>query len=317
MAARGKGVTLELGGKDPAVVVDTEPAAVTAAAAGVARGVFYNGGQMCVAIERCYVLAPAFDTFVSALVQYVQTHVKAGYAPPPAAGAPPPTGADAFTYGPAIGPGQLDHIDRTVAAAVAAGATLHTGGRRTPDGRCYEPTVLSFPSVAAAAGLDLMTAETFGPVVPVFPVADEDAAVAAANDSPFGLGAYVWCRDTARAAAIGRRLRCGGVVTNETVLQVALPVLPFGGVGASGLGRVGGREGFLELTTTQTLVVGRGQTAAEAAALASYGVKRAALRALYGGRGAALGVAWEALRAGWASLLRWLGGGKAAGGKAD
>lgn len=265
-------------------------------------------GQMCVGIERCYVLAPAFDAFVEALVDYVKTHVKAGYAPPPAPGA---HGPDLFSYGPAIGPGQLEHVDAVVAGAITAGATLHTGGRRTPDGRCYEPTVLTFPSVEAAKDLKLLTQETFGPVLPVIPVPDVDAAVAAANDSPFGLGAYVWCKDVARAEAIGRRLHCGGVVTNETVLQVALPGLPFGGVGVSGLGRLGGREGFLGLTTTQTVVVGRGQSSAELSVLSSYRVKWGFLRAMYGGRGAAVGVMWETLRHGWAALQRWWRGGRA------
>lgn len=255
-------------------------------------------------IERCYVVAPAFDAFVENLVNHVRTHVKAGYAPPPAPGAHP-GGPDAFTYGPAISHGQLVHVEAVVTEAIAAGATLHTGGCRTPDGRCYEPTVLTLPSVEAAKGLKLMAEETFGPVLPIIPVPDDDAAVAAANDSPFGLGGYVWCRDLARAEAIGRRLHCGGVVTNETVLQVVLPNLPFGGVGISGLGRVGGREGFLGLTTTSTVVVGRGQTSAEARWLASYDVKWGLLRAMYGGRGAAVGVIWEALRQGWVSLQRW------------
>lgn len=270
---------------------------------------------MCVGIERCYVLAPAFDAFVEALVDYVRTRVKAGYVPPPAPGAHP-GGPDAFTYGPAIGPGQLSHVDAVVAEATAAGATLHTGGRRTPDGRCYEPTVLTFPSVEAAKDLKLMTQETFGPVLPVIPVPDVDAAVAAANDSPFGLGAYVWCKDLARAEAIGRRLHCGGVVTNESVLQAVLPGIPFGGVGVSGLGRLGGLEGFLGLTTTQTVVVGRGQTSAEVSGLALYSVKWGLLRAMYGGRRAAVGVMWETLRHGFASLQRWWQGGRAEG-KAD
>ncbi|GAB0490044.1 hypothetical protein MMPV_001274 [Pyropia vietnamensis] len=304
MAARGKGATLELGGKDPALVVDTDAAAIASAAAGVARGAFYNGGQMCVGIERCYVVAPAFDAFVDTLVKDVRTRVKAGHAPPPAPGAHP-GGVDAFTYGPAICHRQLVHIEAAVTEAIAAGATLHTGGRRTLDGRCYEPTVLTLPSVEAAKGLKLMAEETFGPVLPIIPVPDEDAAVAAANDSPFGLGAYVWCSDLVRAEAIGRRLRCGGVVTNETVLQAVISSVPFGGVGISGLGRVGGREGCLGMTTTNTVIVGRGQTSVEKAWLANYSVKWRLLRAMYGGRWAAVGAIWETIRHGWAVFRRW------------
>lgn len=310
-AARGVGCTLELGGKDPAIVLGG--ASMDKAVRGVARGAFYNGGQLCVGIERCYVLAPVFDAFVEALVAHVGAHVRAGYAAPPAAGTPPggsDSAAPTYTYGPVIAAGHLDSVHAAVTEAVAAGATVRTGGAPSACGRFYPPTVVTFPSLEAAAGTRLLTEETFGPVLPVIPVPDVDTAVRAANGTRFGLGAYVWCPDQRAGEAIARRLVAGGVSVNEVLLHPALPGVPFGGVRASGVGRVGGKEGFVSLTVTQTVIVGGGGTAAQEALADSIAAKRALLRVAYGPRWEGVRVLWEALRA---ALGRLWGGGKVEG----
>jgi len=305
-AARGVGCTLELGGKDPAIVLGGGGAAGMAAAArGIAHGAYYNAGQLCIGIERCFVLAPTFDAFVAALVAHVEKHVTAGWVPP--GGAAPPGGS--YTYGPAIVRGQLDHVAAVVGEAVAAGATVLTGGRPSACGRFYEPTVVTFPSLAAASGTRLMEEETFGPVLPVVPVPDVDAAVAAANGTPFGLNASVWTPDLRAGEAVARRLYAGGVLVNETMLTGVVPSLPFGGVGASGMGRVGGKEGFLSLTTPQVVIVGHGPSAVEWRSGTSLAARWGMVRALFGRRWSGVAVVREAVAAAVAAAWRWWKGG--------
>jgi succinate-semialdehyde dehydrogenase / glutarate-semialdehyde dehydrogenase len=152
---------------------------------------------------------------------------------------------DGVTVGPMIDRAALDKIDGLVADAVDKGAKVVVGGRaRAGKGYFYEPTVLTDVSEDAM----LRHAEIFGPVAPVSVFDTEDEAVAAANDTEYGLVAYVYTRDLARALRVSERLETGMVGLNQGV--VSNPAAPFGGVKASGLGREGGRIGideFLEV----------------------------------------------------------------------
>lgn len=214
---------LELGGKHPMVVLaDADP---VRAARGAVWGAFLNAGQACVSVERVYVAARAYDAFVAALAAAV-AEVEAS--PHPARG-----------IGPVFGPGQMEAVEAQVNEALAAGATLLAGGKRVGDS-WFEPTVL----LGVDHSMAVMREETFGPVLPVMRVADEEEAIARANDSPYGLQASVWTGDTAAGRRVAARLRAGTVAINDALINYGIPALPFGGVGASGWGRTGGAEGL-------------------------------------------------------------------------
>jgi acyl-CoA reductase-like NAD-dependent aldehyde dehydrogenase len=214
---------LELGGKHPMVVLgDAHP--VRAARGAVWAG-FLNAGQACVAVERVYVVAEAYDAFVAALGAAV-AEVEASSHP-------------ARGIGPVFGPGQMEAVEAQVAAALAAGATVLAGGKRVGQSY-YEPTVL----LDVDHSMAVMCEETFGPVLPVMRVADEEEAIARANDSPYGLHASVWAGDAAAGRRVAGRLRAGTVAINDALVNYGIPALPFGGVGASGWGRTGGAEGL-------------------------------------------------------------------------
>jgi len=213
---------LELGGKHPMVVLgDADP---VRAARGAVWGGCLNAGQACVGVERVFVVAEAYEAFVAALGDAIAEVEASGH---PARG-----------IGPVFGPGQIEVVEAQVAAAVAAGATLLAGGRRVGDDY-FAPTVL----LDVTPSMEIMREETFGPVIPVMRVADEEEAVARANDSAYGLQASVWTSSAAAGRRVAARLRAGTVAINDALVNYGVPALPFGGVGASGWGRTGGAEG--------------------------------------------------------------------------
>ena len=178
-------VSLELGGKDPMIVLrdaDVERAANAAA--------FYsmqNGGQTCISVERVYVEEPIYDDFVARVAEKVGA-LRQGV----------PTAVGTVDVGAMTIPSQVDTVSEHVEAAKAAGAKVLVGGHsRTDKGQYYEPTVLVDVDHSMAA----MTEETFGPTLPIMKVADADEAVRLANDSPFGLAASVWSKDASRGEA--------------------------------------------------------------------------------------------------------------------
>jgi len=234
-------VSLELGGKDPMIVLadaDLERAANAAT--------FYsmqNGGQTCISVERVYVEAPVYDRFVEAVTERVRS-LRQGVP-----GEPGTVEVGAVTFGP-----QLEIVRRHVDQAREAGARITTGGHaRDGDGRFYEPTVLADVDHSMVA----MREETFGPTLPVMKVADADEAVRLANDSPYGLGASVWTSNRARGEAIARRLESGFACINDANLSYYAYELPMGGWKESGLGVRHGAGGIRKYTRQQALYVTR------------------------------------------------------------
>jgi acyl-CoA reductase-like NAD-dependent aldehyde dehydrogenase len=234
-------VSLELGGKDPMVVLadaDLERAANAA--------VYYsmqNGGQTCISIERVYVEAPVHDEFVAKVAEKVRA-LRQGA----------PSGPGSVDVGAVTFPPQLEIVRRHVDQARDAGAAVLVGGHERPGaGRFYEPTVLTGVDHSMTA----MTEETFGPTLPIMRVADEEEAIRLANDSPYGLGASVWSKDLAHGEAVARRIEAGAVCVNDAQLNYIALELPMGGWKSSGLGVRHGAPGIRKYTRQQALLVTR------------------------------------------------------------
>ncbi|HWC25578.1 MAG TPA: aldehyde dehydrogenase family protein, partial [Solirubrobacteraceae bacterium] len=234
-------VALELGGKDPMIVLsdaDLERAANLA--------VYYsmfNAGQTCISIERVYVEEPVYDAFVEKVVDKVGV-LRQGR----------PTGPASVELGAMTLPDQLEIVEEHVRDALAKGARALTGGRRRDgEGHFYEPTVL----VDVDHSMKAMTEETFGPTLPIMKVADAEQALALANDSPYALGAAGFGGDRRRAEQIARRLQAGAVCVNDALLNYVAVELPMGGWKASGLGTRHGAAGIRKFTRQQSLFISR------------------------------------------------------------
>ncbi|WP_041782463.1 aldehyde dehydrogenase family protein [Mycolicibacterium chubuense] len=232
-------VSLELGGKDPLIVL--EDADVELAAHAAVWGAFFNAGQTCVSVERVYVLEPVYDAFVAAVVRDVDD-LKMG-------------AGDGHHFGAMIDDSQLAVTERHVADAVAKGARALTGGkRRSGPGIFYEPTVL----VDVDHTMACMTEETFGPTLPIMKVSSAEEAVRLANDSPYGLSAAVFSKDVDRAKAVALQLDCGGVNVNDVISNLMCTTAPMGGWKTSGIGaRFGGAEGLRKYCRIETVVAPR------------------------------------------------------------
>ena len=234
-------VLLELGGKDPMIVLrdaDLERAATAAAWGGCLMT-----GQVCMSVERVYVEEPVAEAFTQKLTERVRA-LRVG-----------PNGAAAeIDMGPFTSPRQVEVVERHLADAVAKGAQVRTGGARRSDGPgiFFEPTVLA----NADHSMLIMQEETFGPVIPVMPVRDAEEAVRRANESTYGLSASVWTSDVQRGIALARRLESGNACVNECLVSAGVPALPFGGVKQSGVGtRHGGADGLRQFCVRQAILV--------------------------------------------------------------
>ena len=240
---------LELGGSDPAIVCDD--ADVEHAASGLTWGRFSNAGQTCVAPKRVLVAAAIHDRFVAAMQRRL--------------GALQLRGETASTYdvGALIQPSQeralVSQRDDATARGARAWRPGDTGAsdaasNHASDGApipgVFPPTLLLDVPPAARA----LHEETFGPLLPIVAVRDDDEAVALANASPFGLSASIWSRDRARATRLAGRLQAGTVVINDVTLIAGVAEVPHGGVKASGSGRAHGVVGLVECVRTQTVV---------------------------------------------------------------
>jgi succinate-semialdehyde dehydrogenase / glutarate-semialdehyde dehydrogenase len=217
---------LELGGSDPFVVLDD--ADVAQAATVAAAGRLYNGGQACTASKRFIVDEKVFDEFLTHFADAMKEYTASD------------PSQDDCVLGPLSSAEAARELDEYVQDAVAHGARVVVGGREEgTEGAFYPPTILvDVPEVAGA-----YRDELFGPVAVVHPVADEDAAVRLANDSPYGLAGTVFSGDRDRARAVADRLVTGMVGINSLIRSA--PDLPFGGVKRSGVGRELARDGFI------------------------------------------------------------------------
>lgn len=229
-----KRLSLELGGNAPFVVFDD--ADLDAAVEGAMQSKFRNGGQTCVCANRILVQSGIHDAFVAALAARVDA-LRVG------------PGTEAVDIGPMINPAAIAKIDAHVADALAKGATRVTRTRNLP-AQYADPVVLA----GASPEMRLAGEETFGPVAPVFRFETGAEALALANGTPFGLAAYFYTRDMARAFRFGEALEFGMVGLNTGL--ISNEVAPFGGVKASGLGREGAQEGIEEYLETKALHLG-------------------------------------------------------------
>jgi succinate-semialdehyde dehydrogenase/glutarate-semialdehyde dehydrogenase len=228
-----KGSVLELGGKDPMIVLPD--ADIEHAIAGALWGGFANAGQTCSGIERVYVLREISERFIEGVVRGAQG-LSVG----------DPLGWET-EIGPMVSHEQFELVRELVDDAVAAGASLRCGGplAQAPagcDGDFYAPTVLT----GVTHEMRIMREEIFGPVLPVIVVDSEDEALAMANDSVFGLGASVWTSDRSKGERIARELESGMVWINDHMFSHGACQCSWGGVKESGLGRTHSKFGLYE-----------------------------------------------------------------------
>ena len=233
---------LELGGKNPFIVL--ADAEIDRAVEAVIRACFINAGQTCVGPERILVHRSAYDTFREKLVARVE-RIRMG-------------SGLTFDYdmGCLIDDAQLATVSGQVEDAVAKGATVLTGGRARPDlgPTFYSPTVLE----GVTPDMELYAAETFGPVVALYPFDSVDEVVDMANDTEYGLHAVLWTRNTREGMQVAERIQAGTVEINDGIVATwgSADVLQ-GGMKASGMGRRNGKYGILRFTEPQSIVIQR------------------------------------------------------------
>jgi acyl-CoA reductase-like NAD-dependent aldehyde dehydrogenase len=233
-------VSLELGGKDPMIVL--ADADLDRAANAAAWGGMMNSGQICMSVERIYVEESAYDEFAAKLTTEVRKLRQ---------------GADGKSFGKEVGamtsPNQIVIVEDHVNDALAAGATAVTGGKRSPGpGDYFEPTVL----VGVDHSMKVMREETFGPVVGVMKVRDAEEALRLANDSRYGLSGSVF-GEKERAEQVARRVECGAVNVNDVLVNYFAMDVPMGGWKQSGIGYRHGTPGIRKYCRSESIVITR------------------------------------------------------------
>jgi len=202
-----------------------------------------NAGQTCISVERVYVEEPIYDDFVSRVEAKVRK-LRQGE----------PKGPGSVEVGAIFFGAQMETMEEHVEDDRMKGERMLTGGHaHTEHGRYYEPTVI----VDVDHTMKCMTEETFGPTLPIMMVRDADEAVKLANDSPYGLAASVWTKDTVKGEAVARRLEAGAVCVNDAMLNYVALELPMGGWKDSGLGSRHAAGGIRKYCAQQTLLVKR------------------------------------------------------------
>jgi succinate-semialdehyde dehydrogenase/glutarate-semialdehyde dehydrogenase len=234
-------VVLELGGKDPMVVL--EDADIEKASDAAVWGAFFNSGQVCASVERLYVHESIYDKFTELVVNKTK-RLRQG------------TDNDYdVEIGSLTNERQLKIVETQVEEARRHGAKILTGGERKKElkGYFYKPTVVTGVSHA----FPLLNEETFGPVLPIIPFKSDDEAVHFANDSKYGLTASIWSTNLERAKQIASRLHFGTITINDNLLTHGIPQTPWGGVKESGFGRTHGKEGLLEMVEVRHIHINR------------------------------------------------------------
>jgi acyl-CoA reductase-like NAD-dependent aldehyde dehydrogenase len=231
-------VSLELGGKDPMIVL--KDADLDRAARACVWGALMNCGQICTSIERVYVEAAVHRQFTDKVVERVRA-IRQG------------ASGNEVDIGCMTSEAQLKTVAAQVEEAVAKGAKVLTGGRRNPGllGYFYEPTVLT----DVTPSMSIMAEEIFGPVIPIVKVKDAEDALHWANDSRYGLGASVFSRDKPAAWQLAQRLQSGSVCINDSLVNFIIPDAPMGGSKESGFGYRHGAEGIRKFCQQKTIVI--------------------------------------------------------------
>ncbi|KYQ85196.1 NAD-dependent succinate-semialdehyde dehydrogenase [Acinetobacter sp. NRRL B-65365] len=231
-----KKLSLELGGNAPVLVFDD--ANLEQAVQGIMASKYRNSGQTCVCANRIYVQDGIYDALAERLVEAV-SKLKVGDGR-----------QDGSTQGPLIDEDAIAKVQSHIADATSKGATVRIGGQRSAlGGTFFEPTVLT----GVTQDMKVSKEETFGPLAPLFRFKTEDEAVAMANDTEFGLAAYLFTQSTARQWRVGEELEYGMVGINTGA--ISNEVAPFGGVKQSGLGREGSKFGIEEYVEMKYLCV--------------------------------------------------------------
>jgi len=224
-------VVLELGGKDPMIVLDD--AKLDIATSGALWGAFMNAGQTCLSVERCYVHRSLYEPFLEMCRQKIgKLRVGNGL-------------GSEVEIGPMIHGRQLSIVEEHVDDALRKGARLLAGGKRLTElgPNFYAPTLLA----DVTPEMRVMQEETFGPVLPVAPFDGDEEAVRLANDSDFGLAASVWTRNRKRGDAMAKRIKAGTVMLNDMISAFGIADAPHGGFKQSGIGRTHGELGLQEM----------------------------------------------------------------------
>lgn len=236
-------VTLELGGKDPMIVLDD--ANIDVATSAALWGAFTNCGQCCASVERVYVHESIYAAFMSMLVEKA-SHLSVG----------PWTNSNS-DIGPMTFEGQREKVRAHVDDAVRRGAKVvwqsPLSASEAQTGFFYPPTILAQVDHTFPVVMD----ETFGPVLPIMTFRNEAEAIRLAGDSPYGLTASIWTRDIARGERMARELKTGTVTINEVTYTFALPQTPWGGPKESGVGRTHGRMGLMDVVESRHIHINR------------------------------------------------------------
>ncbi len=232
-----KRTSMELGGNAPVIIFDD--ADLDLAVQGALASKYRNSGQTCICANRLLVQEGIYDAFVEKFAAAVK-EFRLGF------------GFDAdTTHGPVVSQKALGDIDAIVKNAVEQGANVVTGGQPSELGNCfYEPTILTNVNDA----MSIFSEEIFGPVAPVFKFGTEEQAIAMANDTEFGLAAYVYTENVGRIWRVSEGIEYGMVGVNETA--ISSEVIPFGGVKESGQGREGSKYGLDDYLETKYICIG-------------------------------------------------------------
>ncbi len=222
-------LTLELGGKDPMIVLDD--ANINGAVQAAIWGAFTNSGQTCSSVERLYVHRKIAKEFIEMLVKETQT-LRQGY------------GLDDVDIGAITTEQQILKVEESLKDAVNKGAEIVCGGRRNPDllGYYFLPTIIT----GVNHSMRIMREETFGPVLPVMYFDDDEEAVRLSNDSEYALTASIFTENIRRGKRLASLIKAGTAMINDNVFTAAIPQVPWGGSKGSGFGRAGSRYGLLE-----------------------------------------------------------------------